>query len=144
MGDEDRTPPRVRAIGGVFFRSPAPETTRSWYARHLGLRVDVHGTTFAWRQEESPGERGFTQWTPFQADASYLGAPDQQYMINYRVDDLDAMLEKLRSEGVRIDGEVQVEPYGRFAHIMDGDGRRVELWEPVDAEYEKILDGVTK
>ena len=136
--------PRVRAIGGVFFRSADPEATRSWYSQHLGLDVDAFGTNFAWRQEDAPERRGHTQWTPFPSDTSYFGASDQQYMINYRVDDLDALIEKLREEGVQIDGDLQCEKFGKFIHVIDSDGRRVELWEPLDDEYEKILDGVTK
>ena len=136
-------PGRVRGIGGVFFRAPQPAATRDWYQKHLGLRTDEYGTNFAWRQADDPGRPGYTQWSPFAADTSYFGAGGQQFMINYRVDDLAALLERLREAGVEIVGDVQEEPYGRFVHIVDGDGRRVELWEPVDDEYAKMLDGVT-
>jgi len=76
--------------------------------------------------------------------SDYLGDRGQQYMVNYRVDDLDGLLDALRQSGVEIVGEIQEEPYGRFVHVIDNDGRRVELWEPNDEEYRKIVDGVTR
>lgn len=140
---DDTTPGRVTGIGGVFFRSPDPAATRDWYGEHLGLGIDAYGTNFRWRSHTEPERKGFTQWSPFDHDTDYFGQPEQQAMVNYRVDDLDAILERLRSSGVEIVGEMQVEPFGRFQHIIDGDGRRVELWEPVETEYEKIVDGTT-
>jgi catechol 2,3-dioxygenase-like lactoylglutathione lyase family enzyme len=133
----------VRAIGGVFFRSSDPGRTREWYRRHLGLRTDAYGTNFAWRHAGNPERSGYTQWSPFAGDTAYFGDQDQQFMINYRVDDLEGLLAQLRADGVEVVGDVQQEPYGKFAHIVDVDGRRVELWEPVDDEYERMLDGVT-
>ena len=135
---------RVRAIGGVFFRSPDPEKTREWYSRHLGLQVDAYGTNFAWRDHDAPEHIGHTQWSPMPESTDYLGDRGQQFMVNYRVDDLDGLLDALRQSGVEIVGEIQEEPYGRFVHVIDNDGRRVELWEPNDEEYRKIVDGVTR
>lgn len=140
---EDKKP-RARAIGGVFFRSANPEETRNWYARHLGLAIDAYGTNFAWRHKDEPDKAGYSQWSPFEADTDYFGDREQQFMINYRVENLDLLLEQFRNDGVEIVGDIQVEAFGRFVHIIDNDGRRVELWEPIDAEYEKILNGVTK
>ncbi len=140
---EDKKP-RARAIGGVFFRSANPEETRNWYARHLGLAIDAYGTNFAWRHKDEPDKAGYSQWSPFEADTDYFGDREQQFMINYRVENLDLLLEQFRKDGVEIVGDMQVEAFGRFVHIIDNDGRRVELWEPIDAEYEKILNGVTK
>ena len=140
---EDKKP-RARAIGGVFFRSANPEETRNWYARHLGLAIDAYGTNFAWRHKDESDKAGYSQWSPFEADTDYFGDREQQFMINYRVENLDLLLEQFRKDGVEIVGDMQVEAFGRFVHIIDNDGRRVELWEPIDAEYEKILNGVTK
>ncbi len=134
---------RVRAIGGIFFRSTDPQRTREWYQRHLGLLTDATGTNFAWRHFDDASRPGFSQWSPFSHDTRYFGKQDQQFMINYRVEDLEGLLTELRSEGVSIVGDVQREPYGSFAHIIDIDGRMVELWEPIDSEYEKMLEGVT-
>ncbi len=136
--------PRVHAIGGIFFRSNNPEASRNWYKRHLGLNVDEYGTNFVWREEQAPQNRGYTQWSAFEHDTTYFGSADQQFMLNYRVDDLETLVEVLREDGVKIVGEIMHEAYGKFAHVIDGDGRRVELWEPIDTEYKKMLDGVTK
>lgn len=135
---------KVKAIGGVFFRSADPQQTRDWYARHLGLAVDAYGTNFAWRSKDEPEKSGYTQWSVFKEDTAYFGESGQQYMINYRVENLDALIDTLRQEGVEIVDEVTQESFGKFVHIIDNDGRRVELWEPIDEEYEKILEGVTK
>lgn len=135
--------PRVHAIGGVFFRSADPQATRDWYARHLGLSVDAYGTNFAWRQARTPENKGYTQWSAFKNDTDYFGAKEQQFMINYRVDNLEALVTSLVEAGVDVVDGIQQEPYGKFVHIVDADGRRVELWEPNDDEYEKMLEAVT-
>jgi len=140
----DNKTPRVRAIGGVFFRSKDSKASLEWYARHLGLGVDTYGSNFVWRKEDAPEQLGYTIWSPFKHETDYFGDNDQQFMINYRVDDLEALVETLRAEGVEIVDEIQVESYGKFVHIVDNEGRRVELWEPVDEEYAKMLDEVTK
>ncbi len=135
---------RVTGIGGVFFRTEDPDATKQWYAEHLGLGVDDYGSNFTWRSDSDPSRRCFTQWSPFADDTGYFGSPDQQAMVNYRVDDLDAILARLTAAGVELAGVMEVESFGRFQHVIDGDGRRIELWEPVDTEYESMLDGVTK
>jgi len=135
--------PRVHGIGGVFFRAENPEATREWYARHLGITVDAYGTNFAWRRVRAPEKKGYTLWSPFKKDTDYFGSEDQQFMINYRVNNLEALVAELKGAGVMIVDEIQQEIYGKFVHIVDNDGRRVELWEPVDEEYEKMLEAVT-
>lgn len=131
---------KVRGIGGIFFRCKDPEAQRQWYRDHLGLNTDEYGTNFAWRQFDNPEAHGYSQWSPFKADTTYF---EGEYLINYRVDDLNGLLENLRSAGVEILGDVTVETFGKFVHIRDLEGQRVELWEPDDEEYEKILEGVT-
>lgn len=139
----DDGPGRVTGIGGIFFRSPDPQATRDWYGKHLGLGIEEHGSNFRWRSHADPDRTGFTLWSPFENATEYFGEPDQQVMINYRVDDLDALLRRLRDAGVELVGDMHVQPFGRFQHIVDGDGRRVELWEPVDTAYEHVVEGVT-
>lgn len=141
MEDDDTR--RARAIGGVFFRSADPEATRAWYERHLGLGTDQYGSAFTWRRDGEPERRGFTQWSSFAADTDYFGSSDQQFMVNYRVEGLVELVETLRAEGVEIVDEIDVQSYGSFVHIVDNDGRRVELWEPVDTEYESAVEGRT-
>ncbi len=117
-------------LGGVFFRCQDPEATKQWYAQHLGLAVDEWGSVFRWRKDDQPEEKAWTQWSPFKADTEYFGDRDQQFMINYRVDDLIKVIDQMREAGVEIVGDIIEESYGKFAHVVDHDGRRIELWEP--------------
>ncbi len=135
---------RVTGIGGVFFRCQDADATRAWYGRHLGLNMDPqYGTSFEWRQAPDGKQPGFTAWSPFPKDTDYFGASGQDHMVNYRVADLAALIEILRGEGVEIAKEIEGFEYGKFAHIVDPDGRRIELWEPVDDEYGRMVEGGT-
>jgi predicted enzyme related to lactoylglutathione lyase len=116
---------RVTGIGGVFFRAKDPDALRRWYAQKLGIALeDYGGATFRWEGD------GTTIWSPFPADTDYFGRREQQGMINYRVSDLDAMLEQLRAAGVEVDARVEEHEYGRFGWAVDPEGNRFELWEP--------------
>jgi len=118
---------RVTGIGGVFFRSSEPERLAAWYAQHLGLNCSPQGDV-VWQQEAGP-----TVWAPFPQDSDYLGRPEQQVMLNFRVRDLDAMLAQLHDAGIDPDDEVvEAAGIGRFAHVRDPAGTRLELWEPPD------------
>ncbi len=135
---------RVTGIGGVFFKTKDPQKTRDWYQKHLGLETDAYGTSFEWRQAEDANKKGFTAWSPFQENTDYFGKSEQEYMVNYRVENLEFLVDELRKEGVEIVDEIQSFEYGKFVHIKDVEGKRVELWEPVDEEYDKILEVRTK
>jgi predicted enzyme related to lactoylglutathione lyase len=122
---------RVTGVGGVFLRSRDPKATAKWYAENLGITLaDFNGTAFQW-SDEVPRGTGMTAWSAFPDDTSYFGEGKQAVMINYRVDDLDALLAELAAKGVWIDPKRQDEVYGKFAWIKDCDGNRVELWEPL-------------
>lgn len=120
----------VTGIGGVFFKARSPESLRAWYGRHLGLDVGPQGTDFLWRERGEPDRAGRTVWNVFPRETDYFGSPDQQFMVNYRVRDLDAVLSRLAGEGIHPVKDPEDHPYGRFAWIEDGEGNRVELWEP--------------
>lgn len=135
---------RVTAVGGVFFKCKNPEAQKDWYAKHLGLAMDKFGTSFEWRHTEEKEKKGFSVWSPFENDTDYFGAASQQYMINYRVDDLEALVKILKEEGVTIVDQMEIYEYGKFIHILDGEGNRVELWEANDMMYEKMVNSVTK
>lgn len=135
---------RVTGIGGVFFKCQSPDKMKNWYQKHLGLETDAYGTSFEWRQAEDANKKGYTAWSPFQKNTDYFGKADQDYMINYRVENLEALVEELRKEGVEIVDEIESFEYGKFVHIVDVEGNRIELWEPVDEEYDKILEVRTK
>ncbi len=122
---------RVTGVGGVFLRSKDPGAFTKWYAEHLGIKLsDFNGAAFSW-SDEVPAGSGMTAWSAFPLDTKYFGEGEQQAMVNYRVDDLDALLTELESKGVWIDPKRQNEVYGKFAWIKDCDGNRLELWEPV-------------
>ncbi len=131
---------RVTGIGGLFFKSKDPEKTKEWYSKHLGIRSGKYGGTFEWRHAEDAEKKGFTAWSPFNKDTDYFAPSDKEFMFNYRVDDLEKLLKVLKEEGVEVVGEMEVYDYGKFGWIMDPDGQKIELWEPVDEVYENMAD----
>ena len=121
---------RVTGLGGVFFKSADPERLYAWYENHLGLKRGENGVAmFRWRDEagENPGT---TIWSLFKKDTKYFAPSAAPFMLNYRVDDLDVLLEQLRAEGVWVDEKREDGEYGRFAWVMDPEGNRIELWQP--------------
>ncbi len=120
---------RVTGVGGVFLRSADPKRLKAWYAEHLGLPMQTGGMLL-W-SDEVPAGTGMTVWSTFPADTPYFGEGAQAVMINYRVDDLDALLSSLAAAGVWIDPKREDHDYGRFAWIRDCDGNRLELWQPL-------------
>jgi predicted enzyme related to lactoylglutathione lyase len=123
---------RVTGIGGVFFKCKDPEKTRTWYKDHLGIQSDQYGAMFQWRQASDPTKIGCTVWSPFQDKSDYFDPSKKPFMFNYRVHDLEKLLELLKEEGVQIAGEMETFDYGKFAWIMDPEGNKIELWEPID------------
>ena len=121
---------RVTGIGGVFFKAENPKRLRDWYARHLGLPMKPFGSVVRWREFNDPEREGYTIWSPFPRDTKYFGEKSTDFMINFRVEDLDAVLRALRRERVRLEERVEELEYGRFAWIRDPEGNRVELWQP--------------
>jgi len=122
---------RVVGIGGVFFKSEDPKALGAWYEKHLGVPVTPYGhAKFGWRREEDPEQRGATVWKPFPRDTGYFAPSGASLMINYIVDDLDAVLAALRAEGVTVDEKREESPFGKFGWAMDPEGNRIELWEP--------------
>jgi predicted enzyme related to lactoylglutathione lyase len=120
---------KVTGIGGVFIRARDPERMAEWYREYLGISTTDGYTRFLWRNPEQPEESGSTVWSLFPGDTDYFGPTKPAFMINYRVANLDRMLEQLRKGGVTVE-KVEDYDYGRFAWITDPEGNRVELWEP--------------
>jgi predicted enzyme related to lactoylglutathione lyase len=121
---------KVTGIGGIFFKCKDPNKIREWYNTHLGVDAGKYGAKFEWRQEADPTKKGVTQWSPFSETTKYFEPSTSDYMINYRVENLDALVEQLKAEGVTIVDKVEDSDYGKFVHIMDLEGNKVELWEP--------------
>ncbi len=124
---------RVTGIGGIFFKTKNPDKTKEWYKNHLGLNTDNYGCTFWWPDEN--GNKCSTQWSPFNADTNYFSPSEKEFMVNYRVENLEELLKVLKEEGVTIVGEMQTYDYGKFGWILDPDGNKIELWEPVDEAF---------
>jgi len=135
---------RVTGIGGVFFKCKDPKMIREWYHVHLGLETDQYGTNFVWWQGADSSKKGSTQWTPFKESTKYFEPSTKEFMINYRVDNLTALVDQLKKEGVTVLDTLESYNYGKFVHIMDIEGNKIELWEPNDAEYDKFEGGRTK
>jgi predicted enzyme related to lactoylglutathione lyase len=129
--------PRVTGIGGVFFKTTDPEATKSWYAEHLGFDTHEYGASFRFIKLENPNEVGSTEWSPFTQQSKYFEPSTKDFMINYRVNDLEALVAQLRAAGVTICDEIASYEYGKFVHIMDNDGNKIELWEPIDGVLEE-------
>jgi predicted enzyme related to lactoylglutathione lyase len=121
---------RVTGLGGVFFKADDPESLSSWYEEHLGLKREEGGFIFRWREAQEPERPGMTVWSLFRKDTEYFAPSDKPFMLNYRVKDIDALLDALRAEGVRVDEKRDDSEYGRFAWIYDPEGNKIELWEP--------------
>lgn len=129
---------RVTGIGGIFFKCKDPKAVREWYKTHLGLNTNPYGTVFEWRQATDSSKKGFSQWSPFNEKTKYFEPSTKEFMINYRVDNLAALVEELKKEGVTITDTIESFEYGKFVHIMDIEQNKIELWEPNDIEYEKL------
>lgn len=122
--------PKVTGIGGIFFFSDNPAATRDWYAKNLGFDVNEWGSTFESRNANNPDEINHLQWSPFKSGSDYFTPSKKEFMINYRVQHIEALVANLRANGVTILDEIESSEYGKFVHIMDTEGNKIELWEP--------------
>jgi predicted enzyme related to lactoylglutathione lyase len=129
---------KVTGIGGIFFKCKDPHKMREWYKTHLGLNTNDYGAVFEWHQGADSTKKGFTQWSPFKESSKYFEPSTKDYMINYRVENLEALVDELKQSGVTIVDTIQSFEYGKFVHIMDPEGNNIELWQPDDVVYEKM------
>lgn len=130
---------RVTSLGGIFFKCKDPDKVKEWYSKHLGFNTDQYGTTFEWRRSDDETQKGFTAWSPFSESTKYFESSSKEFMINYRVENLEQLVEELKKEGVTVLDEIEAYDYGKFVHILDIEGNKIELWEPNDEEFERIL-----
>jgi len=124
---------RVTGLGGFFFKTKDPDQSKNWYNKHLGLNTDQYGCTFWWKDKE--GNDCSTQWSPMNDDTTYFEPSQSNFMINFRVENLVELLKVLKEEGVTVVGEIQEFEYGKFGWILDPDGNKLELWEPIDKAF---------
>ena len=121
---------KVTGIGGIFFKSKDPHAMKEWYNKHLGIEAGAYGATFEWYQQPDSTVKGVTTWNPFKETTTYFEPSKKDFMVNYRVDDLEGMVEAMKKDGVTICDSIETVEYGKFVHIMDPEGNKIELWEP--------------
>ncbi|WP_081210933.1 VOC family protein [Salegentibacter sediminis] len=129
------TTPKVTGLGGIFFFSDDPVASREWYAENLGLEVNQWSSSFEFRNANRPEEINYLQWSPSKRGSEHFKPSKKEFMINYRVQNLEGLVKKLEANGVSILDEIETFDYGKFVHIMDHEGNKIELWEPVDSVF---------
>lgn len=136
--------PKVIGIGGIFFRSKNPQSIREWYGKNLGLAINEYGSPFEFRNANRPEEINYLNWNPFDENTEYFEPSKKEFMINYRVQNIEGLVKKLKENGVTIVDEIEEFDYGKFVHIMDIEGNKIELWEPIDSIFTKMGGETTK
>jgi len=143
LSQQDTTP-KVTGIGGIFFFSENPEKTKAWYSENLGLEVNEWGSSFEFRNANRPDEINYLQWSPFKQGSKYFTPSKKEFMINYRVQNIAGLVNKLKTNGVTILDSIETYDYGKFVHIMDAEGNKIELWEPIDSVFTAMGGKTTK
>ena len=123
---------KVTGIGGIFFKCKDPNAVKEWYNKHLGLNAGAYGSSFEWRHEEDPSKKGLTQWNVNTEKAKIYDPSTKDFMINYTVENLEALVEELKKENVTILDNIESYEYGKFVHILDLEGNKIQLWEPAE------------
>lgn len=129
---------KVSGLGGIFFKCKDPKKVKEWYQTNLGINTNEYGAVFEWYQGADSTKKGFTQWATFDEKTNYFEPSTKEFMINYRVEDLETLVKELRQNNVNILDTIQTVSYGKFIHILDNEGNKIELWQPNDIEYEKL------
>ena len=125
---------KASGVGGIFFKCRDAKKVIEWYHKHLGLNTNPYGATFEWYEGSDNTKKGLTQWSPFNETTKYFEPSAKDFMINYRVENLVELVEQLKKEGVTVLDEIETFEYGKFVHLLDIEGNKVELWEPVFGE----------
>jgi len=133
----------VTGIGGIFFKCEEPEKMKEWYGKNLGLVTNKYGALFEFRKSDKPTEKGYLQWSPFDADSDYFEPSDKDFMINYRAKNIEELVVELKKNGVPILDKIETFEYGKFVHILDPENNKIELWEPSDNVFTRMYEGKT-
>lgn len=141
---QEEATPKVTGIGGIFFFSDDPEKAKEWYSKNLGLEVNEWGSSFEFRNANRPAEINYLQWSPFKQGSEYFSPSKKEFMINYRVQNIEGLAKNLEANGVTILDSIETYDYGKFVHIMDAEGNKIELWEPVDSVFTAMGGKTTK
>ena len=135
---------KVTGIGGIFFLSKNPEQIREWYGKNLGIAMDEYGSAFESRNADKHDEINYLRWSPFDEGTDYFDPSDKEFMINYRVQNIERLVDRLMENGVNIVDEIEEFEYGKFIHVMDPEGNKIELWEPADSFCTQLGGETTK
>lgn len=130
MANQNDNTPKVTGVGGIFFFSENPKEAREWYSKNLGIDTNDYGCTFESRNMHNPDSVEQLQWTPFKAGSKYFEPSKKDFMINYRVQNIEGLVKQLKENGVTVVDDIATYEYGKFVHIMDAEGNKIELWEP--------------
>ena len=124
---------KATGIGGIFFKCKDPKKMTAWYKNHLGLNTNAYGgATFEWYEGADSTKKAQTQWQPFAESTKYFEPSKKDFMINYRVENMEALVEEFKKTGVTIVDTIETVGYGKFLHILDAEGNKVQLWQPID------------
>lgn len=143
MSTKNKKQKKVTGIGGIFFKCEEPDKMKEWYGKNLGMITNEYGALFEFRKSEKPSEKGYLQWSPFADDTDYFEPSDKDFMINYRVENIEALVAELEKNGVPILDEIESYEYGKFVHILDPENNKIELWEPVDPVFTQMYKDKT-
>lgn len=134
---------KVTGIGGIFFKCNDPEMMKDWYSKNLGLVRDEYGSVFEFRKSDEPDKKGYSVWNPFPKDTNYFKPSEKEFMVNYRVEDIENLVRELKEAEVNVIDDIETYEYGKFVHILDPEGNKIELWEPIDEVFTKMYEGKT-
>ncbi len=134
---------KVTGVGGIFFKAKDPEKMKKWYGENLGMNMDGYGTMFESRDFDNPEKITYLQWSPFSDSTKYFEPSAKEFMINYRVENLNWLVEELEANGVEIVDTVETYVYGKFVHILDPEGNKIELWEQPVPDSTNQFQGAT-
>lgn len=132
QSNKPKTMKKVTGIGGIFFKCKDPNKMKEWYKTNLGLNTNDYGATFEWYEGSDSTKKAQTQWTPFKESTKYFEPSTKDFMINYRVENLEVLVEELKKNGVTVVDNIETYDFGKFVHILDLEGNKVELWEAKD------------
>ena len=134
---------KVTGIGGIFFKCKDVENMKEWYGKNLGLVTNEYGSMFEFRLADKPEETGYLQWSPFSEKTEYFKPSEKEFMINYRVENIEKLVDELRKNGITVLDSIESFEYGKFVHILDPENNKIELWEPVDNVFTGLYSGKT-
>ena len=122
---------KVTGIGGIFFKCKDPNKMKEWYRSHLGIDAGQYGASFEWYEDAEGKKKGLTQWNLNSETSKFYEPSTKDFMINYRVENLEALVEELKKDGVTIVDKIETYDYGKFVHILDAEGNKIQLWQPM-------------